>query len=217
MKVEYLDHMGSDLTVVDAARVSFNKKSNLDENGYLLEKDKKLIKYLAKNGHWTPFAHPQISIRVTVPIFIANQLKRHQVGLAVNEVSRRYVDESPNLYIPEVWRNRPDASIKQGSGANQTKEVNEELNSRYKKLLEQSLLLYEDMIQLNVAPEMARMVLPQSMYTSWVWTGSLSSFIRICKQRLDNHAQYEVQLVAQQIKNILIQFFPVSCEAYELI
>lgn len=239
--------MGSDLTVVDAARVSFNKRSHLNEHGQLLEKDKKLINYLAKHGHWTPFAHPQLSVRVTVPIFIANQLKRHQVGLAVNEVSRRYVDDEPEFYVPDKWRSRPEGSVKQGSGDNEvtilwkeayeknlvrikreksreyTSDLIEDMTKHYTPKKQYEMLinnvksLYNEMIKTGVAPEMARMVLPMSTYTSWIWTGSLAAFIRICKQRIDSHAQYEVQLIGKQLKDILIPLFPVSCEAYGLL
>lgn len=231
MKVEYITHMGDDLMVVDAARVSFDKKSELvivldedgprDEDNYpislkeeLSKPDQKLIKYLAKHGHWTPFAHPQIQMRVTVPIFIANQLKRHQIGLSVNEVSRRYVDDEPKFYYPETWRKRPDKSIKQGSGEDLTDEEQEWIKFGYNCTMRTLLNKYHNLLNKGVAPEMARMVLPQSMYTSWIWTGSLMAWLRIYQQRSDSHAQKESQMIAQQIKEVVQPLFPVSWAAW---
>jgi thymidylate synthase (FAD) len=215
--------MGDDLMVVDAARVSFDKKSEWESDfneEVLKESDKKLIQYLAENGHWTPFAHPQIQVRMTVPIFVANQLKRHQIGLAVNEVSRRYVDDEPEFYIPTEWRARPDKSIKQGSsdeiitefisGPNQYITLSE----GYESSIMEALNCYQGMIEAGVAPEMARMVLPQSMFTSWIWTGSLMAFLRIYQQRSDPHAQKESQEIARQLKEIIQPLFPVSWAAW---
>lgn len=209
MKVEYINHMGDDLMVVNAARVSFDKRSVLEE-GKLADRDRKLIGYLARNAHWTPFAHPQICLRITVPIFIANQLKRHVVGLVVNEVSRRYVDDPPTFFEPGNWRYRPDKSIKQGSGL--PCNLHDQLLAQqiYNTVTEFAADAYRDIIQMGIAPEMARMVLPQSMYTSWYWTGSLAAYARICKQRLDAHAQEEIQTVAGMINNIIRPLFPVS-------
>lgn len=204
MKVEYITHMGSDLMVVNAARVSFGKHS--DE---LYESDVKLIKYLAKHGHWSPFSHPQIQVRVTAPIFIANQLKRSVVGFSLNEVSRRYVDDKFTFYSPHQWRGRPSKSIKQGSSDG----VIPNQDERYFELLTHAQNVYQDMIEDGVAPEMARMVLPQSMNTAWIWTGSLAAFCRVYKQRIDSHSQKESQIIAAQIGDILKQYFPVSFEA----
>lgn len=212
MKVEYIEHLGSDLTVVNAARVSFDKHTET-----LTDKDERLIQYLAKHNHWTPFAHPQIQLRLTVPIFIANQLKRHQIGFALNEVSRRYVDDDPKFFVPEQWRGRPDGSIKQGSSEAVIKNIG--FNPRwpwlnqtveYEDLLMLNQAYYTHLIQIGVAPEMARMILPQSMYTSWYWTGSLAAWARLCQQRLDAHAQVESQQIAQQISDIIQPLFPIS-------
>lgn len=237
MKIEYLNHMGDDLMVVNAARVSFDKESELEWKGgkdsegnqycwqQLKDSDKKLIHYLAKNNHWTPFAHPQLQVRVTVPIFIANQLKRHTIGLAVNEVSRRYVDSEPEFYYPKEWRKRPDKSIKQGSSdetidAMSTLDagLNEyyiiEIGNAYQLAVSGCEQYYKEMIKAGVCLEQARMILPQSMYTSWYWTGSLAAFLRIYKQRIDSHAQKEVQEIAKQLGEILKEYWPVSFEAW---
>jgi len=215
MKAEYIKHMGDDLMVVNAARVSFDKQSSWDyipadpeigkqpliQRKVLKEKDVKLIKYLARNNHWTPFAHPQVTMRITVPIFVANQLKRHQVGFTLNEVSRRYVDSKPEFYTPEKWYGRPENSIKQGSSSEYT--LNKDLDFAiywqdkfikftYQDFLDLAIEVYTSLLQVNnIAPEMARMILPQSMYTSWYWTGSLAAWARLCVQRLDSHAQKE--------------------------
>jgi thymidylate synthase (FAD) len=209
MKVEHITHMGDDLMVVNAARVSFDKQSSYSEDMKLSEADTKLIAYLAKNGHWSPFSHPQLQVRVTVPIFIANQLKRSVVGFSINEVSRRYVDDEPTFYIPDEWRGRPPKSIKQGS----SDEVITDIHEPYFELLAQAKNLYSNMLEAGVAPEMARMVLPQSMNTSWIWTGSLAAFCRVYKQRIDAHSQKESQIIAAQLGDILKAYFPVSFEA----
>jgi thymidylate synthase (FAD) len=215
MKAEYIDHMGSDLTVVNSARVSFNKESHLDTDGLLLNTDMKLIVYLAKHAHTTPFTHPQITIRETVPIFVARQRFKHVVGFTYNEVSRRYVDTPPEFFIPDVWRSRPEGSVKQGSGKNTVDLVTVDgiqstPSSHYHFVLEQALDLYNSMIKDGVAPEQARMVLPQSMYTSYYVTGSLAAWARAYKQRIDAHAQVEIQELAKQWDAILAPLFPIS-------
>ncbi len=205
MRIEYLGHFGNDLMVVNAARVSFNNhKTEFDA------KDEKLIHYLAKNGHISPFFHPQLQVRVTVPFFIANQLKRHQIGLAVNEVSRRYVDTEPESYHPSEWRGRPEGSIKQGSGGIM---LDWEPTGVYNRAIQACQEAYSELLTLGVAPEMARMVLPQSTYTSWIWTGSLAAFARIYKQRSDPHAQQEVRDLMVQLKGMLETHWPVSFNA----
>lgn len=236
MKVEYIMHMGDDLMVVDAARVSFNKKSSLEPyyedgkshdssgekypDGWKLSgRDTKLINSLARDGHWSPFSHPQIQVRVTAPVFIANQLKRSVVGLSINEVSRRYVDDEPTFYIPDKWRGRPPGSIKQGSSDEEIEDPGVELDLglglvNYETILAILTEYYNRMLKAGIAPEMARMVLPQSMNTSWIWTGSLLAFIRIYKQRIDSHSQLESQMIAKQLGEILERYFPVSFEAW---
>ena len=373
MKVEYVNHMGDDLMVVNAARVSFAKESkwelgdklSFDEQGAYLanvlsRRDEKLIKYLATHKHWTPFGHPQITLRVKAPIFVARQLQKHVVGLVWNEVSRRYVDDEPEFYVPEVWRTKPEGSVKQGSGtdklpkpefitgfcancgsptedivrmqgggrarkycsnvckysftnknrnryksifqtaqarakregkewsiefdtfdfpshcpilgfeldysygkgkiqdnspsfdrkdpsleyvegnvwiisnkantmkSNSTKEeritfaknillrecgIVIDTSLSYSTVLEKAKKLYNTMIAEGYCAEQARMVLPQSMYTEWYWTGSLAAFARIYGLRSDTHAQKETQEVAKMIDTIIRPLFPVSWEA----
>lgn len=203
--VELIDHMGSDLSVVNAARVSFHKQHDeFDE-----EKDAKLIGYLAKHGHWTPFGHAFLSFRIKAPIFVARQLVKHQVGLVWNEVSRRYVDDEPEFWFPEVWRGKP-VNAKQGSDG----VVNiAALNLFPANAVELALRTYSDMLDYGVAPEQARMVLPQNMMTEWIWSGSLMAFARVCKLRLDAHAQAETREVARDIAGIACKLFPCSWEA----
>ena len=205
MKVDLVDSMGSDLTVVNAARVSFDKTSST-----LDDKDIKLIKYLAKHNHWSPFSHCFVQFRVKAPIFIARQLAKHQVGLSWNEVSRRYVDSPPEFYEPETWRGKPE-NVKQGSDG--------EAKSQYFPNLylgdvtELALNNYDKMIVQGVAPEMARMVLPQNMYTEWYWSGSLYAFSRVCQLRLDKTSQAEVQEVAVKLSAHCWSLFPHSWDA----
>ncbi len=205
MKVELLEIMGSDLTVVNAARVSFAMES--EEFG---SRDKKLIKYLAKHNHWTPFAHVQLQFRIKAPLFVARQLHKSSIGLAVNEVSRRYVDFVPTFHVPEAWRKRaPDK--KQGSSLETFEGKQEERwNVKYWDLMQNAETLYDNMIASGVAPEQARMVLPQSMMTEWYWTGSLAAFARVVKQRVSSDAQYECQIIAQKIDQILANTEEVS-------
>jgi len=205
MEAKLVDHMGSDLTIVNAARVSFAKESE-----QLDDKDERLIHYLAEHGHWSPFAHAFMQFRIKAPLFVARQLVKHQVGLSWNEVSRRYVDDPPEFYNPKVWRGKPKNS-KQGSDG----EV-EDQNSA-KLILEQTNLLayknYNTMIAAGVAPEQARMILPQTMMTEWYWSGSLQAFARVCKQRLDDHTQEETQVIAGLIQERAAALFPVSWDA----
>ncbi len=214
MKVEYVDHMGDDLTVVNSARVSFDKESEYDQYLKLKDGDVKLIHYLAKHGHWTPFSHPMVTVRVTVPIFVARQLFKHKVGMTENEVSRRYVDDDPEFYFPETWRAKPTDGAKQGSSQEPLDQrIIDYYDDEYSVLISYVECLYNEMIDDGVAPEQARMILPQSMYTSWYWTGSLAAFARIYKQRSDSHAQQETQEVAKMLDRIIRPLFPVSWEA----
>lgn len=211
ISVEYVDHMGSDLSVVNAARVSFNKESGFVD-GELPEKDSKLIRYLAKHNHWSPFAHSSIQLRLKVPIFVIRQLAKHQVGGVINEVSRRYVDYEPEFWFPENWRSRPDSSMKQGSGENLDQQEDGMACILAEGSAAQSLASYQALLSKGVAPEMARMILPQNMMTEFFWTGSLMFFARVCRQRLDSHAQKESQEVAQMISEVVQPLFPVSWE-----
>ena len=212
--VEYVDHMGSDLTVVNAARVSFaNHKEKLEDN------DKKLIRYLAEHNHWTPFAHPHITMRIKAPISIRTQFFKHKQGFVENEVSRRYVDIEPEFYHPE-FRKRPSKGIKQGSdgilecvdGGGETSGgfATFPLYRDYKHHMKESIKLYQDLIIHGVAPEQARFALPQSMYTEWYWSGSLAAFGRFFKLRSDPTSQWEIQQYALNIGNILEELFPIS-------
>jgi len=210
--VELIDSMGTDLTIVNAARVSFDKASFWKEyeGGKLFEQDEKLIKYLAKHNHWSPFAHTSIQIRVSAPIFVARQMVKHQVGGVWNEVSRRYVDDEPTFYFPEKWRKRAE-NVKQGSS-------NETITESYgidtvSDGVSLCLKAYYAMLAEGVAPEQARMILPQNMMTQWIWTGSLMFFNRVWAQRSDSHAQVETQEVAKQICGICEELFPVSWKA----
>lgn len=217
MEVEYIDHMGSDLRVVDAARVSFNKKSALDENGKLKRADERLIGYLAQHNHFTPFTHVIITMRETVPLFVARQRFKHIVGFnyvddfTFNEVSRRYVYEPPEFFTPDDWRSRPEGSIKQGSG--EPVENQAELDAAYAKFTNDARSLYETMLLHGVAPEQARMVLPQSMYTSYYVTGSLAAYARAYRQRIDDTAQREIAKLAERWDEILRPLFPASWSA----
>jgi thymidylate synthase (FAD) len=200
MKVDLIDHMGSDLTVVNAARVSFDKTSSTLDN-----KDIKLINYLARHNHWSPFSHCFVQFRVKAPIFIARQLAKHQVGLSWNEVSRRYVDSPPEFYEPDTWRGKPE-NVKQGSDGQAKSQYFP--NLYLGDVTELALNNYDKMIIQGVAPEMARMVLPQNMYTEWYWSGSLYAFSRVCKLRLDKTSQIEVQDIARQLSAHCLTLFP---------
>ena len=203
MTVELIDSMGSDLTVVNAARVSFNKHhTELEDN------DEKLIAYLAKHGHWTPFGHPQLQFRISAPIFVARQLAKHQVGLVWNEVSRRYVDYIPTFNIPVQWRARP-INKKQGSDVNFIQLSDDEL-AEIKYIHAASSKMYTHLIEKGVAPEQARAILPQDMVTEWYWTGSLFAFARVCKLRLSPDAQDETRQIAQKISDYVGEAFPLS-------
>lgn len=235
IEVSFIDSMGDDLSVVNAARVSFDKESEWDtyysspEGGNLpciSEKDAKLIKYLVKHDHWSPFSHCYIKLRVKAPIFVARQLQKHTVGLAWNEVSRRYVDNEPTLYAPEAWRKRAE-NVKQGSSEetvdlsvwyafeHATGEWLDDytLDELEQEVRERSVVLYNSLLRAGVCPEQARMVLPQSMLTEWIWSGSLMAFARVCKLRLDSHTQAETREVAKQIANHCQTYFPVSWDA----
>ena len=200
MNVNLIDVMGTDLSVVNAARVSFAKESN-----EFSDKDAKLINYLAKHNHWSPFGHASLQFRIKAPIFVARQLVKHQVGLVWNEVSRRYVDDEPEFYIPSEWRLKADDK-KQGS-SDETIEYN--LGST----LEFIKTTYQNMLRANIAPEMARMILPQNLYTEWYWSGTLMAFARVCNLRCKPDTQMETQLIANEIDLKSREMFPISWSA----
>lgn len=204
--IQILNVMGNDLMVVNSARVSFNKESNELTNG-----DIKLIHFLSKNGHNSPFFHPQIQLRIKMPLFIAREWFRHTVGFSRNEVSRRYVDYEPNVWCPEIIRER-DVKLKQGSKDTEV-ENNQEMRELMTKVIDLSIKTYNELIQNNVAPEVARIILPQSTYTEFIETGSLYAYARLCKLRLDKTAQLEIRQYAQYISDELSKLFPHSWNA----
>ncbi len=217
----YIDHMGSDLSVVNAARVSFGKKSECEETRFVEmtdwcgdmpvvnERDTKLIKYLAKHKHISPFGHAFASFHIKAPIFVARQLVKHKF-LRWNEISRRYVDDEPEFYAPDVWRGR-SADKKQGS------EGEVKLGTLDDNIVSESpfeaLCAYSVLLDAGVAPEQARMVLPQSTMTEWYWSGSLDAFADMCRLRCKEDTQYESRLVADQVSTIMQDLYPVSWAA----
>ena len=216
IEVTYIDHMGSDLSVVNAARVSFGKKSEaLGTSGVvgepmtpiLNDPDKKLIKYLAKHRHMSPFGHAFASFHIKAPIFVARQLVKHKF-LRWNEISRRYVDDEPEFYVPDQWRGR-SADKKQGSDG-----VVEGIDSTVvESLVKCAKHDYNYLLAKGVSPEQARMILPQNMMTEWYWSGSLDAFMDMCNLRCKLDTQYETRLVAEYILSEMINLFPVSVEA----
>ena len=206
-KVHLLDHMGSDLSVVNAARVSFGKTSKK-----LNRKDKALIKYLAEHEHWSPFAHCFLSFRIAAPIFVARQLGKHQVGLAWNEISRRYVDFEPEIYQPEGWRKRAADNVKQGS-SDELVEYQDRVQHMYYDAARHMMDAYLAMLDMGCCPEQARAILPQSMMTEWVWSGSLYAFARVFSLRLKPDAQRETQEVVREISHCCSEKFPTAWAA----
>jgi len=204
VKVELIDYMGSDLSVVNAARVSFAKyHTEFDEKN-----DTQLINYLAKHNHWSPFGHASMQFHIKAPMFVARQLVKHQVGLVWNEVSRRYVDDEPEFYTPTEWR-RAAENKKQGS-SDETIEYSVLPAYTFAKQC------YENMLDKGIAPEMARMVLPQAMMTEWYWSGTLYAFARVCNLRCKSDAQKETQDVGWKIDEIAKKLFPVSWRAIRI-
>lgn len=242
----YEDHMGTDLTVVNAARVSFGKRTVWKDpvKKLMRDTDKSLIQFLARGcttsdwgdhinmlrrnltqheihdllvhlrkmpDHWTPFAHCQITLVERVPIFVARQRFKHQVGFVYNEVSRRYVDDAPEFYHPTEWRSRPEGSVKQGSGGKH--EYSNAYCAGYERYIDQITHDYNKMIADGVAPEQARMTLPQSMMTEYWVTGSLYAWANAYNQRSDSHAQKEIQDLAALWKDEIRPLFPVAWDA----
>lgn len=227
-KVKYEDHMGTDLTVVNSARVSFDKRSKYetrllcdtkdmyvsrpcredccDWERCLAHRDERLIKYLAEHNHFTPFSHPQITLSLSTPIPIARQLFKHKVGFTENEVSRRYVDSLPSFYMPKTWRAKAD-DRKQGSSDTETVEgIDDDVLKAYQVCLD----TYDHLIRKGVCAEQARLVLPQAMMTEWFWTGSLIGFARVYNLRGQSDAQAETREVARAISAIIEPLFPIS-------
>ena len=210
IEVTYVDHMGNDLSVVNAARVSFGKKSKLEcidmvKGKFVVNnKDQKLINYLAKYKHKSPFNHSFVTFHVKAPIFVARQLVKHEY-MPWNEISRRYVDDEPEFYQPNEWRGRSEDK-KQGSDG--VVDVGEWGDTNWA-----CLIAYNDLLKHGVAPEQARMVLPQSMMTEWYWSGTLYAFAKMCQLRCAKDTQQESREVAMQVSEYMDKLFPVSWEA----
>ena len=229
--VTLIDHMGDDLSVVNAARVSFGKRVELDLSQYddveyakcltqiplLQDRDIKLIKYLAKHNHWSPFGHASMQFHIKAPVFVSRLLVKHQVGLVWNEVSLRYVNNEPEFYTPEVWRASAE-NKKQGSSDEEI-DINPAIGNgpqmvdNYQQVLKNAKWTYEHLLDLGVCPEQARMVLPQSMMTEWYWSGTLYAFASICNLRCKPEVQLETQMIAKEIDIQAGKLFPVSWEA----
>ena len=209
IEVTYISHMGDDISVVNAARVSFGKKSKYECTDLIKGKwelkpaDVKLIKYLAEHNHKSPFNHAFATFHVKAPIFVARQLVKHEY-MPWNEISRRYVDSEPEFYEPEHWRGR-SADKKQGSEG--------VVDLKTKPTNQYALETYRNLLDDGVCPEQARMVLPQSMMTEWYWSGSLYAFAKMCSLRCADDTQLETQLVALEIENVMLNAFPVSWKA----
>jgi len=197
MNIELIDKMGSDTSIVNAARVSFGK--SIKE---MSERDERLIKYLAEHEHWSPFAHASMQFRIKAPVFVARQLVKHQVGLVWNEVSRRYVDDDHEFYIPFMWRKRAE-NKKQGSS-------DEEVEYDITPLVQYVKESYNNLLKADIAPEMARMVLPQNMMTEWYWSGTLYAFARVCNLRNKPDAQQETRMITGQMERHMKDHFPIS-------
>jgi len=212
IEATYVDHMGSDLSVVNAARVSFGKKSklvctNLVLGTYEMSKpDQKLIKYLAKHKHTSPFGHAFASFHVKAPIFVARQLVKHKF-LRWNEISRRYVSDAPEFFHPDVWRGQ--AKDKKQGSAGEVQDINIKTTQRL------VAMLYDHLLEENVCEEQARMVLPQNTMTEWYWSGSLDAFADMCRLRITPDTQHETKQVALGVDKVMLKLFPVSWIALE--
>jgi len=227
IKATLIDHMGTDLSVVNAARVSFGKNSDWvrtdvygeDEQGQYEEEvlslskgDTGLIKYLAKHKHMSPFGHCFASFHIKAPIFVARQLVKHKF-LRWNEISRRYVETEPEFYVPEVWRGKAEDKKQGSAGIVEVHPMSFVVDDEGSELNEASLDVYKYLLQQGVAPEQSRMVLPQSVLTEWYWSGSLDAFSDMCNLRCKEDTQYETRIVADQISEIMGGLYPVSWEA----
>ena len=206
--VELLHQLGDDLTVVNAARVSFSKASYTFSEG-----DERLIKYLARHKHWTPFSQCVVQLRISAPIFVARQAFKSSVGTSRNEVSRRYVSESPTYYKMQEWRSRPIDGMKQGSGEPLSGAISAQCDRIYRKAIASAHDGYHQLLDIGVAPEQARAILPQSMMTEWIETGSLAYWARFYSLRSSPDAQAEIRELAEKISDIVAPLFPISWKA----
>lgn len=214
MKADYVQHWGEDLIVANAARVSLDNRSELGEDGKVTTKDAKLINYLAEHKHTSCFEHMGATLKLKVPIFIARQIQRHRV-FSYNECSRRYVDSPPEFFWPASWRGRP-TNVKQGSSDEVVvgiKGASYTVDDGAKAVASHALCAYQDMLDSGVAPELARMILPQNMYTDFYMSGNLRAWSHFLSLRLEAHAQLEAQEIAQQCADILTPLFPISMKA----
>jgi len=204
----YVQHAGSDLMVVNSARVSFGKRSEMEDDLWgppkLKEDDARLIRYLAKHNHISPFNHTWVTFQCRAPMFVARQLQKHEY-MPWNEISRRYTTENIEFYTPEVWRGK-SADKKQGSDG--VVDVGDWGDANWA-----CLNAYNDLLDMGVAPEQARMVLPQSMYTEWFWSGTVGAVAKMCNLRCKPDTQAETRIVADQISDKMKELFPVSWEA----
>lgn len=243
IKVEYIDHMGSDLKVVNCARASFDKTSALGEDGKLKQADVNLINFLARGCttqewddlinevmeaghcdevadmlrqykasavHFAPFCHCSVTLRLTIPVFVARQLVKHQIGMTWSEVSRRYVSDEPSFWLPSEWNTRPE-NVKQGSGELFKNQKGADMYA--KNAVEVALDAYKTLVKSGVSPEQARIVLPLNHMTTVIWTGTLLAWTRVCNQRLDPHAQAATREAAANIQALVKPLFPVSWDA----
>ena len=223
VKAELLDYMGTDLDVVNAAKVSFSKESEwewqteyecgvpVSDTPILADKDKKLINYLATHDHWTPFAHTALKFRCSAPVPIRTQAFKHKIGMVENEESRRYISSTPEIFIPEFFRAKPEGSIKQGSAG--VHPMSDYFVTSYRDLTEACVNEYLAMIGNGICPEQARFILPQGAIVNWIWTGNLVSFANFYNKRTDTNAQYEVRLLAESVGKQIAEIFPVSWKA----
>lgn len=215
--VRYVDHMGSDLTVANAARASFLKES--EEFG---ENDRKLLAYLIRKNEWSPFRHAFVSLEVKAPLMVARQWWKYVVGsdhtmVAWNEASRRYITMEPEFYVPGPgeWRSVPE-NKKQGSGGPIALEDGTILTKDLLDYIDQGIVLYEKALDMGVAPEQARLLLPAyGMYTVWRWTDSINSMAHFLTERLADGAQHEITDYAKAVRDIVLPYFSVSLGAFE--
>ncbi len=223
MNVDYMDHSGSDLLVINAARTSFAKESK-----ELTAKDVKLIHFLAREKHLLPFRHPTVTFRCKAPIFVARQLGKHQSGMSWSEESRRYIDSPPEFFWPDKWRKRAE-NVKQGSSDEEVVRLQTatfplrypsgvegpwtDTGTLVKTLVDRALCVYTELLDAGVAPEQARMILPQNMYINWVWSGTLLAWVHMVKQRTAPDTQRETQHFAHLVKTHLEKLYPVSMQA----
>jgi thymidylate synthase (FAD) len=219
MHAQYINHMGDDLSVVNAARVSFDKESEWAyinkgdwcDSTTLKQADANLVKYLAQHDHWTPFAHTSISLRMKAPVPIRTQCFKHKQGLTENEESRRYISTTPELFIPEFFRAKPEGSIKQGSG--EKHHNSDGAKESYTALCADAIDLYESFVDGGICPEQARFILPQGVQVNWIWTGNLYAFANFYNKRTDSHSQVEIQELAKMVGAIIQPLFPESWAA----